>query len=503
MAGITGRLIKGSMWLSLARAIVNGLATLSTFVLAWNLTPADFGLVALGTTMLLIVGTVSELSLSEALIRHAAPDESHFSAAWTLNAGRGLLIFMLFAAAAYPAAALYEEPRLAGVMVALGFSMFLTGLANPRRIMLQRDLIFWQEFVLAVSQKFAGFVAAVAIAVVYHSYWALVIGTLVTQATNVVVSYLVLPFRPRIVVRHLREFFSFSAWLTAGQIVNTLNWRFDYLLVGKVLGGSALGFYSVGSNLAMIPTREATLPLTQTIYPGFASIRNDPRRLAAAYQRVQALVAAVALPAGVGVAVTADPLVRLALGEKWAPATFVIQALASVFALQTLGSLVQPLGMAKGETRLLFVRDTQMLFVRIPVIVASLMLAGLQGVIIGRVFTGLFSAFVNMVLVRRFIGVPVLRQLAANLRALASTAAMAAGVSLAAGELPHATDRLALAGQLAVLIALGGVLYCGSTLLLWALTKRPAGPETEILHILGKILSKLRGLKVARQFPAA
>jgi hypothetical protein len=124
-------------------------------------------------------------------------------------------------------------------------------------------------------------------------------------------------------------------------------------------------------------------------------------------------------------------------------------------------------------------------------------------VVIGRVFTGLFSAFVNMVLVRRFIGVPVLRQLAANLRALASTAAMAAGVSLAAGELPHATDRLALAGQLAVLIALGGVLYCGSTLLLWALTKRPAGPETEILHILGKILSKLRGLKVARQFPAA
>ena len=32
---------------------------------------------------------------------------------------------------------------------------------------------------------------------IYHSYWALVIGTLVTQATNVIVSYLVLPFRPQ------------------------------------------------------------------------------------------------------------------------------------------------------------------------------------------------------------------------------------------------------------------------------------------------------------------
>jgi lipopolysaccharide exporter len=348
-------------------------------------------------------------------------------------------------------------------MLALGLSVLMSGLTNPRRIMLQRDLIFWPEFILSVSQKFTGFVAAVTIAMIYHTYWALVIGTLVTQATNVIVSYLVLPFRPRITFRHVREFFSFSAWLTAGQIVNTLNWRFDYLLAGKMLGGTALGYYSVGSNLAMMPTREATAPLTQTIYPGFSSIRDDPWRLAAAYQRAQALVAAVALPAGIGVAVVADPLVRLTLGEKWVPIVFIIQSLASVFALQTLGSLVQPLGMAKGETRVLFIRDTQMLFVRVPVMIAGLMLYGLQGAILGRVFTGLFSALVNMFLVQRFTGVTVLKQLSANVRALTSIALMAAGVSLASSHMAHTTDTVTLALQLAILVALGGLLYCGST----------------------------------------
>lgn len=480
------------MWLSLSRAIVNGLATLSTFVLAWYLSPADFGLVALATTMLLIVDTVTQISLSEALIRHSAPERSHFSAAWTLNATRGLLLCLFFAACAYPAARLFEEPRLTGVMLALGLSILLGGLTNPRRIMLQRDLIFWQEFILAVSQKLAGFVAAVAIAVAYQSYWALVAGALVSQATNVVVSYLVMPFRPTVTFRHMREFFSFSAWLTAGQIVNTLNWRFDYLLIGKMLGGTALGYYSVGSNLAMTPTREATAPLVQTIYPGFANIRDDPARLAAAYQRVQALVAAIALPAGIGVAVVADPLVRLALGEKWAPIIFIIQALAAVFALQTLGSLVQPLGMAKGETRMLFIRDTQMLCVRVPVMVAGLMLGGLQGIVIGRVFTGLFAALVNMMLVRRFIGVTVLQQLSANVRALASIAVMAAGVTLAAAHLGHTADKAALAMQLALLSGLGAFLYCGSSLLLWIAMKRPSGPETEIQQILGKIVLKVR-----------
>lgn len=492
MTSIAGRLIKGSLWLSLSRAIVNGLATLSTFILAWYLTPADFGLVALGMTMLMIVDTVTQLSLAEALIRHEAPGESHFSAAWTLNASRGLLLGLLFAAAAYPTAMLFAEPKLTGVMLALGLSIVMSGLVNPRRIMLQRDLIFWPEFVLSVSQKIAGFIASVAIAVIYHSYWALVIGTIATQLTNVVVSYLVLPFRPRITFKHIREFFSFSAWLTAGQIVNTLNWRFDYLLVGKMLGGTPLGYYSLGSNLAMIPTREATLPLTQTIYPGFSSIRDDPWRLAAAYQRIQALVTAVALPAGIGVAVVADPLVRLALGDKWEPAIFIIQALASVFALQTLGSLVQPLGMAKGETRLLFIRDTQMLLVRVPVMVIGLLLAGLQGVVIGRVFTGLFNALVNMMLVKRFIGVSVAKQLLANARALASVAVMVAGVALASSYFTTTADKAGLALQLAALVVLGALLYVGSTILLWILTKRPTGPETEVLKILDKVLSRLR-----------
>ncbi|MGB5799813.1 MAG: polysaccharide biosynthesis C-terminal domain-containing protein, partial [Mesorhizobium sp.] len=188
----------------------------------------------------------------------------------------------------------------------------------------------------------------------------------------------------------------------------------------------------------------------------------------------------------------ADPLVRLALGEKWAPVIFIIQALASVFALQTLGSLVQPLGMARGETRLLFVRDTQMLLVRVPIMIAGLLVAGLPGVVVGRVFTGLASAAVNMVLVRRLIDLPVRRQVQANLRALVSVAVMAAGVALANGQLAHTADRPMLALQLATLVALGGFLYCAATFLLWELTGRPQGPETEVQRILGKVLAKLR-----------
>ncbi|TJW34223.1 MAG: lipopolysaccharide biosynthesis protein, partial [Mesorhizobium sp.] len=54
------------------------------------------------------------------------------------------------------------------------------------------------------------------------------------------------------------------------------------------------------------------------------------------------------------------------------------------------------------------------------------------------------------------------------------------------------SDRITLVLQLATLVALGAFLYCGSTLLFWILMKRPAGPETEVQRILGKILLKVR-----------
>ncbi len=480
------------MWMSLSRAIVNGLTMLSTVILAWFLAPADFGLVALGTTMLAIVTGATELSLTQALIRHDSPKDSHFNAAWTLNAMRGLLIFLLFALAAYPAAKFYDDDRLTGIMLALGFSVFLSGLINPRLITFQRDLIFRQEFFLSVSQKFVGLLASVIVAAIWHSYWALVVGIVATQLANFVVSYILLPYLPKITFRHFKEFFSFSAWLSASQIANTLNWRFDVLLIGKILGPTSLGYYSMGNNLAILPTRETTAPLKQTIYPSFANIRHDAERLAAAYQRAQALVTAIALPVGVGFAVIAERLVLLVLGETWLPVVFIIQALAAVFAIQTLGSLVQPLGMAQGETKMLFKRDMQMFAVRVPIIFLGAMYFGLKGVILSRIFTGLLSTAINLFLVKRFTNISVLQQLSANTRALISVLLMAAGVIAASYFFPEPSEKIEILAQLITQIALGIFLYCSSNFLLWVLMKKPKGPETEIFAISSQILSKLR-----------
>lgn len=485
LPNILGRMVSGSMWLSGARLITNILAFMSMIVLARLLTPSDFGIVALGMTVLAIINAVTEMSLSQALIHHKNPQENHFHTAWTLGAARGFILALLMCGLAKPLVWLYTEPRLELVIYALAFSVFISGLGNPRRIMLAKELIFWQEFFLIVAQRLTTVVISIAVALIWQNYWALIVGTVIGQAVGSALSYLILPFRPKVMWQHTKELWSFSVWLTLGQAINTINWRFDQLLVGGVLGRAALGHYSVGDNLAQMPTREATAPLQQTLFPALAKIADEPHRLRHAYQRAQALITYLALPIGVGFALVAEPVVIAFLGEKWLPAVPVIQALSSVFALQTLGSMVQPLGMAMGYTKLLFKRDLQMFFVRLPIIIAGTVLYGLPGLIYARVGTGLIGALVNMFLIKKMTDLTVAAQLLVNLRTLFATCIMviaALGIqawlatTLGAGKSTQVVQILATIG----LGALAYVIASGS---LWLMLKRPEGPEREVITL--------------------
>lgn len=480
------RVARGAIWVTSARMAINVLGFVSTIVLARLLVPADFGLVALATTMLAILSSITSMSLSSALVQHSDPTREHLDTSFTLNSLRSLGVALVFCASAFPMAAIYDEPRLPGLIFALSISLLLEGCANPRLGLLMRDLSFRKQFAVDVSTKLVALVVSVVIAVLFRSYWALVAGTIAGQFCGSLLSYVLAPYRPRWSIAKWREMLSYSVWLTLGQIVNTLNWRLDQLLIGAMLGRSTLGYYTVGDNLAALPTREVTTPLTSTLFPAFARLKDDRERLATAYNRAQLLLTAVALPLGVGTALIARPAIEIALGPKWGGAVLVVQVLGAVFAFQTLARLSQPLGMAVGATRLLFVRDVQQLFIRVPLVVGGILLWGLPGLLGARAVNGLIGTVMNMGIVRRITGLGFAQQLAGNIRAFVSIAAMA-------GAVLAVPDGHGLWFQLAARTAVGAVVYVGVHMGLWFAAGRPDGAEAELLRLFSQVTARIRG----------
>jgi len=486
------KVAKGATWLAAARFAVNSLGFLGSLILARVLVPADFGLVALAISFLAITNSLTDLSLSAALISHPAPSSAHYDTAWSLGLCRGLLVGAAFAALGWVVAPLFGDPRLVDVMLVLSLTIILSGLNNPRAIMLTKDLIFWQQFMLQVSQKIVGFVISVAIALSYRSYWALVLGTLAGQFAGTLLSYFVLPYRPRLRFSGFSELFSFSSWMSLSAVLNTFNWRLDHFLIGGYIGQTELGYYTMGDTIASLPTRETTTPLVSTMFPALSRLAHSQERLAYAHIRAQSLIVAIALPAGVGMALISEPLVHLVLGQKWAPAILVVQALGSVFALQSMAVLAQPLAMATNQTRLLFIRALQGFLIRVPLVLFGLWYAGFAGVVYSRCVSGLVGIGQNMQIVKAACGLTFKAQIAACARSILSTSAMAAVLALTNLNVGQGEEAFELTLCIANMVLAGMSSYAFIHVMLWLVQGRPKGPETEILSALATLASHLR-----------
>ncbi len=491
-----GRLLTGAIWIVAAKSVRNVVAIVSILVLANLLTPADFGLVALGTTFISILWGVMDIPIADALIQHRSPTPDHFNTAFTITMLRAVAMAAIMLAAAWPMAVFYKDPRVINVMVVIAVSILLGGLGNPRAIMLTKNLIFWQQFMLQAANSLTSLLVSIGLALIHPSYWALLAGMIASPIVSNVLSYTVLPFRPRFTLARSKELLSFSVWLSLGAFIGTLNGRLDQLLVGGFLGKTMLGYYILGDNLSIVPTREAIAPLSDTLFPALSNLAHDKARLRDAYVAAQSLVTAIALPMGVGFALVADPLLRLVLGQKWLPVIFITESLAAVVALGTLGGLAQALALATGQTRLLFRRDLQFFIFRVPIILFGMYEAGLPGIIYARIFTGLAGIFFNTSIVTRLTGLSLAAQFRQNGRALVAVTLMAAGVA-ATGHLFDETMNYAVnVEKLFAEIAVGAVLYVGVSSLLWHWSGRPAGPETEILAVLKKFRHGRAGLQI-------
>jgi O-antigen/teichoic acid export membrane protein len=315
------------------------LGLISTLVLVRLLVPADFGLIALATGFTQTIDGMMTLGTEEAVIREAAPGRAFYDTAFTLNLVRGLLVGLLVAAAAFPAAAFFAEPRLGPVLLVVACVPVLDGLANIGAVDFRRDFAFHKEFAIMVLPKLGGILAAITAAVLLRSYVAMLFGMGVNRTLRMVMSYVMHPYRPRLSLRAWRGVGGYSAWTWALSLAVLVRDRCDTLMLGRLAGPAIVGLYSVGAEVAALPTTELIEPLCRASFSGFAAARRDGTAVGETYLRLMGTAALLTLPAGAGLSLLAGPLVALAFGPGWEAAVPVVRVLALAGMLMVFGQM--------------------------------------------------------------------------------------------------------------------------------------------------------------------
>lgn len=480
----------GAGWVVGFRMVTRLLGLLNTLILARILGPGDFGLVALASGFTSTVDALVNFSVDEAIIRDQAPDRALYDTAFTLNLARGLATAGAVAAAALPVAAFFHEPRLVAVLLALAASSLVAALENVRAADLVRNFQFGREFRLWTVPRILSVVVGIAVALAFHTYWALVVAILAGRTLRTAMSYAMIPYRPRLSLAAWRRILGFTTWSWVAWILVVARDRADVFLVGRLFTAAQVGVYALGVEIALLPNTELIEPLSRACFPSFSELRRRGLSMGASYVRLLGAACTVVLPAGVGIAAVADPLVRLAFGPDWDAAIPMIQILGVSGVLAVVGTLSGTMFSASGLLRTSCAVAAAALLVRIALLVLLVPGGTLTTVAIAiALVTVLEQAAILAITVRRF-AIRLRDLLAAVARTAAATAAMA--TAMAATGLGFHVVANNPAQHLALSIAVGAAAYAAALALLWHLAARPDGPERDLLTAATRLTPRLR-----------
>jgi O-antigen/teichoic acid export membrane protein len=322
--------VRGGAYTVGAQLLKYGVDVLAVIVLARLLQPQDFGLIAMVATVLGFVAVFKDAGLTLATIQRENIREEQVSALFWINVAIGVLLTLGVAALSPAVSWFYGDERLGWITIALGSSLFFTGLEAQHAALLRRQLRFRA---IAWSQTLAqlvGAIAGIAAAVAGLGVMALVVRGVVTPAVSWISVWLAMPWLPLPPwrSRDAGSLLRFGSYLTAFGAVNHVGRNLDNVLIGRFFGGASLGLYTKAYSLLILPVQMINGPITAVAVPALSRLQSNPERMRSYYARALTMVVSLAMPVVAWLAAIADSFVLTLLGEQWIEAADIFRILA-------------------------------------------------------------------------------------------------------------------------------------------------------------------------------
>jgi O-antigen/teichoic acid export membrane protein len=472
----------GAAWMTLFTLANRLQGLISTVILARLLIPEDFGIVAMAMSMIAGIELLTAVGLEVVLVQHPDAKEHHFRSAFTANVILGILAGLAVAFLAGPVAIFFDEPRLTPVMYVLASSAVIHGFENIHTVWFQKDLEFQRDFLHRFVPRLLSFFVTIPLAFYWQSYWALVVGMIFASISSVIFGYYLRPAMPRFGLSGIKDLFGFSKWLFVSNLLAYGITRGTDIIIGRTLGSFGLGSFTLSNDFATLPTSQLTAPINRAVFPGYSRMAHDLSMLRTGFLDVTGIIAAVALPAAIGIASVADLIIPVVLGDKWTHTIPLVRLLAFYGAISCLLTNVGPLFNAMARPYWTTYLQILGLSILLPGSWYLCTTIGLLGAAWSFFITAAVTTPVTLVVVVR-----VLDLRAASLAGIIWRPGLSVLIMYQVVRYYVDSAAATTLSTLASAIAVGVLSYLGAIALTWILAGRPAGAETVIIGQFRKI----------------
>lgn len=345
-------LVRGIAWTGSAKWGSQLVTWASTILVARLLLPEYYGLVGMATIYLGLVTLLNEFGFGMAIVALRDLTDSQIAQLNTVAILFGFVSFGLSLLAAPLLADFFDAPDLRLVVIAMSFAFIVGSFRTVPQSILQRDLRFPRLAVIEGIQAVLRALLMIAFAAAGFGYWTLVLGNVIGA---LIWTLLILHSQrhsfaiPR--WREIKPALNFSWHILGGRVGWYVYSHADFAVAGRLLGQAALGAYSFAWTLAGLPVEKVTAMVGRVTPAVFAAVQDENRALRRYLVNLTEGLALVTFPAAVGLALVADTLVPLVLGDQWLGAIVPLQLLAVYATFRSVVTLLPQILNVTGHSR--------------------------------------------------------------------------------------------------------------------------------------------------------
>jgi O-antigen/teichoic acid export membrane protein len=345
----------GVVWAGASQAGRLLIQMVALAVMSRLLPAADFGLLALATVVTTYANLLRDMGTAAAIIQRQTLSDDLLDTVFWFNVCVGGILAVGVIALAVPIAHLFRQPRLAGVLDTLAISFPLVSSGAVHQALLERSLKFRTLARLEISSALLALAVACWAALHGFGVYSLVFNSLVTSVMTSFQLWVASGWRPKLHWngRELRSIWNFSANLFGFQTLNYFARNADSMLIGRFLGPTELGWYSVGYRIMLFPLTNLSAVLSRSLFPVLSRRQADQESFAALYLRTISAIAVITAPLMAGLWVLREPFVEVLFGKKWLPVAPLLAWLAPLGMVQSLLTTIGMIYMATGKTSLM------------------------------------------------------------------------------------------------------------------------------------------------------
>lgn len=403
--GLGTRTLRGMTWAYSSYVGGRLLILASTAILARILTPADFGVVALAITFMALLDGLADLGLGSALIIQREEDlYERANTAFVATVAIGFSLSVLVAACSPLVASFFHSPELQPIAAVLGVNFFLRSLGATPYAIAQKTLDFRTRTIAEFADVAVRGAVGVGLALAGLGAWSLVIAYLVGTVALDLAVWKMVEWRPRLrpKLSHLREMLGFGGKISAVSLMATAIANVDYVFIGRVLGASSLGLYTLGFRLPELIVLNLSVVMGRVLFPAYSAVdRNSLNHALLISQRYNVMFA---LPLTIGLVILSQPMVLGLFGDQWSGSITAMQLLSVYAFMVTVGIPAGTVFKATGRAGILLALAI-VRFALVAGLIAVVIDRGIDAVALVQASAAFLNEIAGLALASRFLGV--------------------------------------------------------------------------------------------------